>query len=649
MKNFYIITITFILFNSILSGQSLVVGFTLGEVVNISNTTVSYDTLYIMKDGVLNIDSSNVTVNYLLAVDSIAQFSVNNSNLTLNGRSIFYRSSTSIIKDTLNIKGDIIIGGDASLLIDSAIVSANMSYVGQYEFLVFDSASFEVSNSSFQLGNGKFGGGFMGSATFNQTNTQYHNSIGIAMTLGMVGEASFTSNNCSGGVELVINDSCNVDITNSSWSLLWHSFDNGSIANFNFPAQNSLMPKASDVVYSLFSDSLPGVSGINYQVRVQNSDTVFWGMFPYAGSDVTLNNSSVIACGFTFNGSTQDTLSNFVNDSMYSSYTAPLSDRDLVLNNSEVGAWNFYPQDTSTLVIKDCLFGEVLTFNQGLAIVENSTCDGTGGYVGAYNNSKVHIKQSVIKRSYAGAPAIILNEDNSLIILEESTVSAQVVVNDTSTLVYSNTVYDSIPQVNNSAYFLEAYIDIIPLAFTDSVVDITGILKGVNGPTNFDNISRYKLEYSLPDSTNFILIHDTAYTPYIVNALIKTWNTTGVAPGNYLLWLTTYVNGYSIIASKRDIVLNNINRINKIQTQQLSIYPNPTTGLITINNEETQVRQSQLRMMNVAVYDIYGKEVLKQEVRIQKYEVDLSQQTKGIYIIKVTTNKGVAIEKIILE
>ncbi len=72
----------------------------------------------------------------------------------------------------------------------------------------------------------------------------------------------------------------------------------------------------------------------------------------------------------------------------------------------------------------------------------------------------------------------------------------------------------------------------------------------------------------------------------------------------------------------------------------IDIYPNPTTGPIRINNEELIIK-------NVAVYDIYGKEVLKQEVGSQKYEVDLSNQPQGIYIIKVTTSKGVAVEKVV--
>ena len=54
--------------------------------------------------------------------------------------------------------------------------------------------------------------------------------------------------------------------------------------------------------------------------------------------------------------------------------------------------------------------------------------------------------------------------------------------------------------------------------------------------------------------------------------------------------------------------------------------------------------------------DAYTKEVYntkakgqKTNIKSQKYEIDLSSQPKGIYIIKVTTSKGVAVEKVVLE
>ncbi len=74
----------------------------------------------------------------------------------------------------------------------------------------------------------------------------------------------------------------------------------------------------------------------------------------------------------------------------------------------------------------------------------------------------------------------------------------------------------------------------------------------------------------------------------------------------------------------------------------VSIYPNPTTGKINVEAEGIE---------RIDIYDIQGMKVKSQKTNIksQKYELDLSTQPKGIYIIKVTTSKGVAVEKIVLE
>ncbi len=79
------------------------------------------------------------------------------------------------------------------------------------------------------------------------------------------------------------------------------------------------------------------------------------------------------------------------------------------------------------------------------------------------------------------------------------------------------------------------------------------------------------------------------------------------------------------------------------------IYPNPTTGKITIEAEDI----NRIEAMN-----IQGELVLSQKTNLsadrhedknQKYELDLSKEAKGIYIIKVTTNKGVSVGKVVLE
>lgn len=82
-----------------------------------------------------------------------------------------------------------------------------------------------------------------------------------------------------------------------------------------------------------------------------------------------------------------------------------------------------------------------------------------------------------------------------------------------------------------------------------------------------------------------------------------------------------------------ELVNLNVNELSKIYCK---IYPNPTTGLILIQTEGID---------RVEIMDLQGKQIYtgKEE------EINLSQNPKGIYIIKVTTNTGVAIDKIVLE
>ncbi len=68
----------------------------------------------------------------------------------------------------------------------------------------------------------------------------------------------------------------------------------------------------------------------------------------------------------------------------------------------------------------------------------------------------------------------------------------------------------------------------------------------------------------------------------------------------------------------------------------INVYPNPTNGIITIKA---------VNLENIEVFNLQGKVIYN---GIEK-EIDLSNNSKGIYIIKVTTDKGVVVEKIVVE
>jgi len=81
--------------------------------------------------------------------------------------------------------------------------------------------------------------------------------------------------------------------------------------------------------------------------------------------------------------------------------------------------------------------------------------------------------------------------------------------------------------------------------------------------------------------------------------------------------------------------------INEILNSNISIYPNPTTGELRITNYE-------LRMGDVEIFDVLGRKQ-KAEGRKQNDEIliDVPHFSPGIYFVKITTEEGIFIEKII--
>ena len=71
-----------------------------------------------------------------------------------------------------------------------------------------------------------------------------------------------------------------------------------------------------------------------------------------------------------------------------------------------------------------------------------------------------------------------------------------------------------------------------------------------------------------------------------------------------------------------------------------AIYPNPTTGQFTIENSE-------LRIENVEVYDVYGKLIKTVKVEDYKAVVDLTANASGIYFARIYTDKGMVTKQIV--
>ncbi len=98
---------------------------------------------------------------------------------------------------------------------------------------------------------------------------------------------------------------------------------------------------------------------------------------------------------------------------------------------------------------------------------------------------------------------------------------------------------------------------------------------------------------------------------------IKTWT------------LYTYAN---LVGIKENVVLNNI-----------KMYPNPTSK--TINVEVTE----DFRNGSYQIFNIYGQTVNKGIYRGLSFDIDIQNHPKGIYFVKITSNRQYKIEKFLFE
>ena len=78
--------------------------------------------------------------------------------------------------------------------------------------------------------------------------------------------------------------------------------------------------------------------------------------------------------------------------------------------------------------------------------------------------------------------------------------------------------------------------------------------------------------------------------------------------------------------------------INEVENKSVVVYPNPTTGIVNVNCNDT--------IKNIALYDIQGRLLMTKIVDSQNATFELSNQNTGTYFVKVITDNGVKIEKV---
>jgi hypothetical protein len=115
----------------------------------------------------------------------------------------------------------------------------------------------------------------------------------------------------------------------------------------------------------------------------------------------------------------------------------------------------------------------------------------------------------------------------------------------------------------------------------------------------------------------------------------------GSTPNTYMVYYTT--NGTCPSTDSVQVFLVICTNVSdELSNENLSIYPNPTSGLFTVNINN-------FNNTTLTVIDLLGKEVFHQNITSASTAVNLTGYNKGVYFIKIESSNGNTIKKIVIE
>ena len=81
--------------------------------------------------------------------------------------------------------------------------------------------------------------------------------------------------------------------------------------------------------------------------------------------------------------------------------------------------------------------------------------------------------------------------------------------------------------------------------------------------------------------------------------------------------------------------------INENTLAGVTVYPNPSNGIITVTNNNASTN-------NIIVYDMLGNRLYSKEVS-SSTNIDLSSNGAGIYLVQVSNEYGSMIERVVIK
>ena len=85
-------------------------------------------------------------------------------------------------------------------------------------------------------------------------------------------------------------------------------------------------------------------------------------------------------------------------------------------------------------------------------------------------------------------------------------------------------------------------------------------------------------------------------------------------------------------------VVNGLVEVVEMETMKVSVYPNPTSGILNVEIGGN---------FNATIYNYQGQVVMRNN--ISNGQIDMSKLSSGVYFVEIRTSNNVSVEKVIVK
>ncbi len=541
------------------------------------------------------------------------------------------------------INGDINIYGHGQLIVNGGSFTVIQEYIYEHTAVIAGKGVINMTGVDFTSSGQSWSIGMAGEADLEIKDSEISDGF---LTTGLLENSRANIVNTKMPGEFLCFQKNNVTFKNCDFLLMWLVLPDSSVVETS-------LPDDSLIVDWRFSDSQPGVSGIDYSASIDSCTNVLWGLISISGSEAVFTDSDIRTTGLMFMQPDTIVVENLTNGSDMPDHTLDLPDRKLRFINSSVATWSFYASAESRLTVQNCVFGELFAQDSSYITIDNSVCDGTGGYIGAFHQATLIIFRSLINTQ------AISRQRGILVSAASALWGTEIDADENAAMALLNTVYQVEPQAHNNAVIFEQKISHVD-GLVDDMVPIPGTVRLIPGPLNPLRLERYTVEYARDPYSGTLLWLPTDGSHYrpVVDDTLAVWNTRGLSAGNQLLKLTLYNNyGDSLYIESgarlniNTLVNNVLKRAGLYSLDQN--YPNPFNPETSIQYELQKASRVEL-----TIYNALGEEIVNLVDREQNAgshrvvwggrDINGNIVGSGVYFYQLQTEHFSAMRKMIL-